>query len=644
MKSFFANKFSKQVFRLLILGSVLGGVSCTNQYKDKNKDKSNGEEKVAKSRSEIPKQDQWNVEAIYANRGDWTSHFLQVQGSDKAPYFNNLLVYEGQLHDPAKAKEFFSKYIDLDRSLSKLYTYAHLRMDEDLGNDDSKHDFGKITSLMHAFALEFSWVEPEILALNDEQFDALLNNKELKEYSFYLHRMRRMKPHTLSPELEQMMALSGKALDTSYKAFGALNNADLTFENAKDSSGQEYPLSNGSYLTYLRSSDRTLRQTAFKNLHAGYEKHANTLCELLQGQVQSHLFYAKAKKFSSCLEAALFPHSIDTTVYTNLIQAVRKHLPSMHDYISFRKKKMGLDEIHVYDLYTPVVKESQIHMNYSDACQAVVDSVAPLGKEYQTILSQGLFKDRWVDAFENSKKRSGAYSSGCYDTMPYILMNYHGNFGDVTTLAHEAGHSMHSFYSRKNQPYIYSHYSIFVAEVASTFNELLLLRLMKDKTQSKEELAYLINDEIERIRATIFRQTMFAEFELQIHQWAEEGIPLTPALLKKKYMELNRDYYGSELVLDQELEIEWARIPHFYYNFYVYQYATGLSAAMALNQKALQSDEAKNRYLAFLGSGGSDYPIQLLAKAGVDMRSTDPIDQALQRFSQLVEKLKELSQ
>lgn len=597
---------------------------------------------MPKMRDQIPEQDRWNVSALYPTPDDWKSDFLKVQTKEKAPYWPELKSYQGKLKDPGQAAAFFDVYFGIDRNLSKLHTYAHLRMDEDLGNDVFKRDYGLITTLLHAFQLESAWIEPEILGLNDVEYRHLVSHPSLKGYQFYLEKIGRMRPHMLAPEMEELVALSGKALDTAYKAFGALNNADLTFPPAMDSKGVEHPLSNGSYLTYLRSPDRELRKNAFLQLHKAYEAHANTLCELIQGQVQSHLFVAKARKFNSCLDSALYPHAVDVSVYSNLIASVRKNLPLMHEYIAFRKSQMKLDQIHIYDLYAPLVEEIRMEMNYSEACDVVVASVAPLGDEYQQILKQGLTQDRWVDVFENTRKRSGAYSSGCYDSMPYILMNYHGSFGDVQTLAHEAGHSMHSYFSRKHQPYIYSHYSIFVAEVASTFNEQLLLSLMKQKVKTKSELAYLINDEIERIRATIFRQTMFAEFELQLHKWAEEGVPLTPALLKQYYVQLNRDYYGPDIVLDPELEIEWARIPHFYYNFYVYQYATGLSAAMALNQKATVSKEARDRYLEFLSSGGSKYPLDLLKKAGVDMSRPEPVDAALKRFGELVEEFKTL--
>ncbi len=597
---------------------------------------------MPKSRNEIPLEDRWNVEALYPNPEAWKQELVQVKGEERSPRWPDLHTYKGQLNDPTVAASLMETYLNLDRKLSKLHTYAHLRVDEDLGNDTFKSDFGMISSLMHDFVLETSWIEPELLALNEREFRQLTSHPSLTPYQFYFKKLGRMRPHTLTPQLEEFMALSGKALDTSYKAFGALNNADMTFKPAIDSNGKEHALSNGTYLSYMRSPDRQLRRSAFENLHRGFEAHANTICELLQGQMQSHLFFSRARNFKSCIEAALFPHQIDPAVYERLIASVRAKLPLMHQYIALRKKLLKLDEIHLYDLYVPLVEESQSNMSYQEARDAVVDSVAPLGEAYQGYLKKGLINDRWVDVYENARKRSGAYSSGCYDSMPYILMNFHETLNDVLTLAHEAGHSMHSLLSRMNQPYVYSQYPIFVAEVASTFNEQLLLTHLKSKAKSKKDLAYLINYEIEGIRGTIFRQTMFAEFELKLHKWVEEGVTLTPTLLKQHYLQLNREYYGPEIVLDPELEIEWARIPHFYYNFYVYQYATGLSAALTLFQKAMASDEARERYLEFLSSGGSKYPLDLLESAGVNMRTSEPVDSALNHFADLLKELKKI--
>ena len=596
---------------------------------------------MTKTRNELKSQDKWNVEALYTDPQAWNAEFEQVKGSEMAPRWPQLVSFKGRLSEPDSVASLVELYMGLDRRLSKLHTYAHLRMDEDLGNDLFKRDYGLISGLYHDFQHECAWIEPELLSLNDADFKRLSAHSELRPYRFYLEKLGRMRPHTLTRELEEMMALSGKALDASSRAFSALNNADMTFKPAVDSKGAEHPLTNGSYLSYMRSTDRDLRKSAFQNLHSSFEAHANTLCELMQGQVQGHLYSAKARKYQTCLEAALFPHQIDSSVYENLIAAVRRAHPIMHRYMALRKKLLGLSELHYYDLMVPIVENAQISMNYPEAVATVIDSAALLGKEYQNEVKAGLTHDRWVDVYETPRKRSGAYSSGCYDSMPYILLNYQGTLNDVLTLAHEAGHSMHSLLSRRNQPYIYSHYPIFVAEVASTFNEQLLMKELKSKVKSKKELAYLINYEIEGIRATIFRQTLFAEFELQIHKWAEQGTPLTPALLKESYIQLNRDYYGPDLVIDKELEIEWARIPHFYYNFYVYQYATGLSAALALFEKAQNSPEARKKYLEFLSSGGSRYPIDLLAHAGVDMRSSAPIDAAMHRFSKLLDELEQ---
>ncbi len=635
---FLANRFSKSLKRLLIFGISTIIFLCMISanlltYKDL---------KVSMmTRNELEKQDKWNVEALYSTPNAWNVEFEEIKGKEISPKWPQIISYKGRLSDPKSVASLFELYFGLDRRLTKLHTYAHLRMDEDLGNDSTKRDYGLISSLFHDFQHECSWIEPELLSLKDADFQRLSQYPELKPYKFFLERVGRMRPHTLSAELEELMALSGKALDAAPKAFSALNNADLTFAPAIDSNGEEHPLSNGSYLSYMRSKDRNLRKTAFINLHRSYEAYANTFCELLQGQVQSHLYNANARKFKNCLEAALFPNQIDVSVYENLIASVRKAHPVMHRYIALRKKLLGLGELHYYDLMVPIVEDVEIAMKYPEAVDTVVQSVHLLGKEYQEDVRNGLTLERWVDVYETPRKRSGAYSSGCYDSMPYILMNYHGTLNDVLTLAHEMGHSMHSLKSRRGQSYIYSQYPIFVAEVASTFNEQLLLKEIKKKLKTKQELAYLINYAIEGIRATIFRQTMFAEFELQIHKWAEEGTPLTPQLLKEHYIKLNREYYGPDLVLDKELEIEWARIPHFYYNFYVYQYATGLSAALALFEKAEKSEDARKRYLEFLSSGGSRYPLDLLQLAGVDMRKTVAIDAAMERFSNLITEFEE---
>jgi len=597
---------------------------------------------MIQERTEVAEIDQWNVKAFYHSPDEWKKDFTKWQGEDqrerKAPHWPKLASFRGRLEQgPKEIESLLKYYLELERNLSKLYTYAHLRHDEDVANDAHKQAYIRITALLNDLRQEASWIEPELLQMPQSKLGAYLNSPELAPYRIYLEKIIRFKPHTLSADQEALLAAAGLALDTSERAFGAFNNADLKFPQIADSSGKMQELTHGKYLTYLRSQDRTLRKNAYQTLHNGFLAYENTLCELINGQIQKHLFSTKVRHFKSCLEAALFPHQIETAVYLNLLETVRSHLPVLHRYLALRKKLLGYDELHMYDLHVPLVGSVDLSMEYEEAEKLVVESVSPLGKEYQKDLEKGLEKDRWVDRYENARKRSGAYSSGCYDSMPYILMNYQGNFHDVMTLAHEAGHSMHSLLSWRTQPYQDAHYPIFVAEVASTLNEELMLRHLLEKMSQKEKRAYLLNQKVEDIRNTFFRQTMFAAFELKLHQLAEEGMPLTPALLKEEYRKLNVEYFGSQVVVDAETDIEWARIPHFYYNFYVYQYATGISAAHALVD--IVAKEGPQSYLKFLSSGGSKYPLDLLATAGADMRKPQAIEATIRHFGELTQEL-----
>ena len=627
MSCFFANEFSKAMSRLLISFPVVLFAAPNQNF---------NEEVMVPNRSQVSSKDKWNVEALYVSPTNWLAEFKSAKGNEQSPRWPALSAYQGKLSDPKVLAEFLDQYLAMSRKLEKLSVYAHLRFDEDQQDNQSKTNDGLIKGIYQDFSFETSWFEPEILSLSPD----ILKNPALSSYAFYLDQIVRARPHTLSADKEALVALSGKALGTSYKSFSALSNSDMAFDPAVASDGTEVILSNGSYGSLIQSPDRALRRSAVLNMHAGYGSYINTFCELLQGQVQVHSYVAKARSYPDSVTAALFSKNIDPAVVRQLIATVKGHSHLMADYISLRKKALKLDEIHLYDMACPLVPNLDMKMTYDEARAAVLASVAPLGSEYQGYLTAGLMKDGWVDVYENKNKRSGAYSSGCYDSMPYILLNFHDTVNDAMTLAHEAGHSMHSFYSRKNQPYIYSGYTIFVAEVASTFNEQLLLDELMKKVKTKEEKAYLISDQIDRIRGTIFRQTMFAEFELTIHEMVEQGIPLTPDLLNKTYSKLLKDYYGSEIVIDKEMECEWARIPHFYYNFYVYQYATGISAAMALHEQALNSTVARDKYLKFLSSGGSKYPLDLLKDAGVDMTTSAPIEAAMHRFEYLVNELK----
>jgi oligoendopeptidase F len=600
---------------------------------------------MVKTRNEVLSGDCWNVEALYPTQAEWQTAFNSfVKDQKQKPHWPELALLKGTLNQSAaKVKETLLIFFEIDRLLSKLYTYAHLRHDEDITNPEFKKSYEQIVGLAHSFAQETAWMQPELLGLPSEILDGYIADPLLKDYRFYLERTVRTKKHTLSPESEMLMAQAGQALQTAIKAFSAINDADFQFASVEDSHGQVLPLSHGTYGLYVREQDRVLRENAFKTYHKKYLSYENTLCELLTGQVQNHVFQAKSRHYSSCLEEALFPKNIPVPVYHSLITAVNSEIGVLHRYMNLRKKVLKLDELHAYDLYVPLTSSVDIKMSYQEAEDLVIESVAPLGAEYQNLLRQGLKEHGWVDRYENKNKRSGAYSSGCFDSMPYILMNYKGLLRDVFTLAHEAGHSMHSLYSRSHQPYHYSDYPIFLAEVASTFNEDLLTRLLIERCTDPIEKIFLLNQKIEDIRGTLFRQTLFAEFELLIHQHVEEGTPLTPQLLKEEYRKLNQKYYGLSVLIDEQLDIEWARIPHFYYNFYVYQYATGISAAIDLSEKVCTGGKKEQQaYLDFLKAGSSKYPIEILKMAGVDMESPHPVQSAIHKFDQLITELDQL--
>lgn len=598
---------------------------------------------MSKNRKEVNKEDCWNVETLYQDMNLWNEEFTKLISQKEPPFWPQMDRYKGQLRDPQILKEALDEVNQVDRQLSKLYTYAHLKHDEDIAENNHKVAFSQIMGILHQFAQELSWFEPELLMISDEDASLLLSSPILKDYHFHLQKIFRQKKHTLTPEQEKIMALAGQSMQTPYKSFNAINDADFKFGTIKGEKGQDLELTHGLYGIYIRGQDRSLRETAFKAYHAKYVDYENTLCELLNGQVQAHHFNAKARHYSSCLEAALFPKNIDVSVYHSLVKAVNEEIDALHDYMKLREEVLNISPLHLYDVYVPLTSQIDIQMPYDEAVDAVIESVKYLGSDYQAILAKGLKEDRWVDRYENKNKRSGAYSSGCYDSMPYILMNYKNIIRDVFTLAHEAGHSMHSYYSHQNQSYPYSHYPIFLAEVASTFNEDLLTRYLLERFQSKEEKIFLINQKIEDIRTTLFRQTMFAEFELLLHTMVENRVPLTPQLLKDEYRKLNEKYFGASVTIDPEGDIEWARIPHFYYNFYVYQYATGISAALALSDKVVNGT-AKDReaYLNFLKSGSSRYPIETLQLAGVDMRSPEPVKSAIKKFRTLTQELRSL--
>lgn len=595
---------------------------------------------MAIERAQVAPLDQWNIGTLYPDLKTWEKEFQQIVPKE-SPHWPKLAAFKGKLGDsPENLKAAIESSLELSRKLSKLYTYAHLRHDEEITIDSHKTAYSKIMAALHDFSQETAWFEPELLALSDATLAAFLKSPVLKDYRFHIEKSIRVKKHMLSHECEELLAMSGKALQTSQQAFRAINDADFKFGQVADAAGNLKELTHGSYGLFIRDQDRTLRANAFKQLLGKYQDYENTLCELLNGQVQVHAFNARARHYHSSLEAALFPKNIDTAVYHALVKAVDDNLPVLHSYVKVREKALKIGKLHLYDMSVPLMAEADIRMPYNKAEDLIIESVAPLGAAYQNLLRKGFKEQRWVDRYENKNKRSGAYSSGCYDSSPYILMNYKELLKDVFTLAHEAGHSMHSLLTHTHQPYQYGDYSIFLAEVASTFNEDLLMRLMLERAQNKEERIYLINQKIEDIRGTLFRQTMFAEFELWIHTMAEQNVPLTPKLLKDQYRQLNARYFGPQVEIDAEADLEWARIPHFYYNFYVYQYATGISAALALADRVCQGGTTEREdYLSFLKGGSSRYPIEMLQLAGVDMRTPQPVTAAINKFGALVKQL-----
>lgn len=597
-----------------------------------------------KTRVEQDHENLWNLTPLYESQALFEQHLNSFLHQESLERWKDLLQFKGKLHeDPQNVKEVFELSTKFDRNLSKLYTYAFLKHDEDLNHNWSKEAFQKVNLLYQDFFQNISWIEPEILSFDSSTFHALCNRIEFEEYQFYLKTILHKKDFTLSEDNEKLMSLARIPLSSPKRAFALFNNVDLALGQVEDSQGKKYELTHGSYRIFQRSEDRVLRKNSFFALHQSFMKFENTLSELLIGHIHHHIFDMRARNYNSCLMASLYQKNIPTKTYHNLIETVRQNIEILHEYTRVKKECLGLDEIHLYDLQVPLCPSASKEIPYAQAVQWVIESVAPLGEEYQSFLAKGLLEQGWVDIYENQHKRSGAYSSGCYDSHPYILLNYKGTLNDVFTLAHEAGHSMHTLYSQMHQPYIYARYPIFVAEVASVFNETLLMNYLLKKQTLEEDQLVLLHERIEELRGTLFRQTLFAEFELHLHNSLEQNQPLTANLINEYYYQLNRDYYGPDLVLDREVSIEWARVPHFYSNFYVYQYATGISAALSLAYSVLEGGEKeKKAYLSFLKSGGSQYPLDLLRTAGVDMESTSPIEKALMIFKDLVKKLKEV--
>jgi oligoendopeptidase F len=553
--------------------------------------------------------------------------------------------FEGKLGESAGSLYEALQFQDgLLERLGKLYAYSHMRYDQDTTNSFYQGLDDRMKSLYAQAASGLAFIVPEILSIDEEKLKGFLNEKEeLKLYEHSLEEINLQRPHVLPAEQEALLAEASEALGAAENTFGMLNNADLEFPSIKDENGVEVEVTHGRFTTFLESADSRVRRDAFQAVYETYGKFRNTFSSTLSGNVKKDNFYARVRNYSSARAAALSDNNIPESVYDNLVSTINEHLPLLHRYVKLRKRVLGLNELHMYDLYTPLVKDVKMEISYEEAKDMILKGLAPLGEEYVGILKEG-FENRWVDVHENKGKRSGAYSSGAYGTNPYVLMNWQNNINNLFTLAHEFGHSVHSYYTRKTQPYPYGNYSIFVAEVASTTNESLLNDYLLNTIEDEQKRIYLLNHYLEGFRGTVFRQTMFAEFEHLIHQKAQNNEALTAESLTNDYYELNKKYYGTEdIVVDEEIGLEWSRIPHFYYNYYVYQYATGFSAAAALSKGILtEGDPAVERYIGFLKAGSSDYPIEVLKKAGVDMTSKKPVEDALKVFEEKLTELEKL--
>lgn len=591
------------------------------------------------SRADVEPKDTWDLSLLFVDNDAWERAFTQYQGLiDKYDQF------KGRLGESAESlAELLEFDIAADRVAEKLSSYACLKVSEDVANGEALERKTRFFGLASLAGQKASYIRPEILAISSEKMAAFLQSPRLAPHRITLDRILRQKPHTLGANEERILAMQSEMAQTASQVFTQLNNADLKFKPVRDRSGQKHPLSHGSLMTFLHSSKRPVRKKAFKKYYAEYRDHANTLAATLEGSIKRDVFHAKVRNFAGSLEAALFDDNVPVAVYNNLIDAVRRHLPTLHRYYAIRKRAMKIKRIHHYDTYVPIISKLQKRHTWDQAVSLVLESLNPLGDEYVRVLREGL-QGRWCDRYENKGKQSGAFSSGSFDGPPYILMNYQKDVLDhVFTLAHEAGHSMHTHYASKHQPYQYYNYTIFVAEVASTFNEQLLGKLFQERARTKEERAFFVNRQIDEIRATIYRQTMFAEFEKITHELAEKNEALTLDRFQKEYRSLLEAYFGPDFALDEELSLECFRIPHFYRAFYVYKYATGLSAAIALSQGVLNGGEKElSAYLGFLKGGCSKFPLDLLRDAGVDMETPTPVDSALTRFAQLVDELDNL--
>jgi len=593
------------------------------------------------TRKDISDESKWDLNGLYPQESVWQDDFDQLE-KDIAGYES----FEGALADSVRRIKACLEFdMDISRKIEKLYTYAHLRNDEDKTNAPNQSTFEKVVRLHTRTAQASSYIPSELMAIPEDRMNEFLQDKELEFYKLHLERILRHRKHTLSEAEEKLLASSTEMARAARDAFEMLDNADLKLGTVIDENENEIAITRGNFQSLMQNQDRRVRKEAFETFYSAYADHQYTYASLLASSIKKDIFYARERNHKSVREKAMFSENIPVEVYDNLVTTVHENLAPLHKYFSIRKRILKLDELHIYDTSVPLVKNVHWHVGYNDSVTKIIASLQLLGSDYTKKLQQGLTEGRWVDRYESKGKRSGAYSSGCYDSNPFILMNYReDSINSMYTLAHEAGHSMHSFLSRQAQPYLYADYTIFVAEVASTFNEALLTKYLLSQDIDQSMKIYLVCREIDNLRGTLYRQTMLAEFEHQMYTAAENDQPMTLDAFKEIYKKLLEKYFGEETVLDDCLSLECFRIPHFYFSFYVYKYATGISAAYALADKVSEGGTTElDNYLNFLKGGGSEYPIDLLKGAGVDMTSPGPIHTALGKFSTLVDQLESLT-
>ena len=597
------------------------------------------EVKQLPKREELPENLTWDLTKIFSSDQEFDEKYLELSEELKQSEKHKGTLDQG-------ASQFLNAIefvLRVYRQTEVIYVYAHLKNDQDTGNTDYQALYARASSLFSKVSEAVSWFEPEILQLSDDQiWQYFKEEPKLEVYRHYIQQIVDNRAHVLSAEQESLLAGAGEIFDASSDTFAVLNNADLVFPTIEGENGEIVQLSLGVYGQLLESTDRRVREAAFKGLYSVYEQFRNTFASTLGTHIKGHNFKAKVRNYSSAREASLSNNHIPESVYDTLVDVVNKHLPLLHRYMELRKRLLEVEKLHMYDLYTPVLGEAPITFTYEEAKEKALEALKPMGEEYMAIVEKA-FSERWIDVVENKGKRSGAYSSGSYDTNPYILLNWHDTLDQLFTLVHEMGHSVHSYFTRSNQPYVYGDYSIFLAEIASTTNENILTEYLLETEKDPRVRAYVLNHYLDGFKGTVFRQTQFAEFEHFMHTEDEKGVPLTSEYLSDSYGKLNAKYYGPAVEEDPEIKFEWSRIPHFYYNYYVFQYSTGFSAASALAKKILnQEPEALENYLAYLKAGNSDYPVEVMKKAGVDMTQAAYIEDAMSMFEQRLNELEEL--